>query len=131
MDYVIWIAIIYLILINILTFIAFGVDKSRARNHAWRTPEKRLFFLAVIVAVNFIMRSAGVKVDYDISEIIYVLPRIPCVIFSVAFAFITGIYAWKKCLYLYRYDIQGQKTIKPQGNRTSKFLPLKERKINS
>ena len=48
MDYVIWIAIIYLILINILTFIAFGVDKSRARNHAWRTPEKRLFFLAVI-----------------------------------------------------------------------------------
>ena len=85
-----------------------------------------LISVAVIVAVNFIMRSAGVKVDYDISEIIYVLPRIPCVIFSVAFAFITGIYAWKKCLYLYRYDIQGQKTIKPQGNRTSKFLPLKE-----
>ena len=48
MDHVIWIAIIYLILINILTFIAFGVDKSRARNHAWRTSEKRLFFLAVI-----------------------------------------------------------------------------------
>ena len=48
MDHVSWIVIIYLILINIITFIIFGVDKSRARSHAWRIPEKRLFFLAVI-----------------------------------------------------------------------------------
>ena len=43
-----WIVVVYLVLINVVTFITFGVDKSRARSHAWRTPEKRLFFLAVI-----------------------------------------------------------------------------------
>ena len=48
MGFVGWIVVVYLILINIVTFITFGIDKSRARNHAWRTPEKRLFFLAII-----------------------------------------------------------------------------------
>jgi uncharacterized membrane protein YsdA (DUF1294 family) len=43
-----WIVVVYLVLINVVTFITFGVDKSRARKHAWRIPEKRLFFLAII-----------------------------------------------------------------------------------
>lgn len=43
-----WIVVVYLVLINVVTFITFGVDKSRARKHAWRIPEKTLFFLAII-----------------------------------------------------------------------------------
>ena len=43
-----WTVVVYLVLINVVTFITFGVDKSRARKHAWRIPEKTLFFLAII-----------------------------------------------------------------------------------
>lgn len=40
--------IIYLLLINILAFITFGADKSKAKRHAWRIPEKTLFLLALL-----------------------------------------------------------------------------------
>lgn len=40
--------IFYLILINIITFIVYGVDKKRARRKQWRVPEKVLFLLAII-----------------------------------------------------------------------------------
>ena len=40
--------LIYLVLINLPAFMAFGIDKSRARNHAWRIPEKTLFLLAAV-----------------------------------------------------------------------------------
>lgn len=38
---------IYLILINTITFIIYGIDKKRARNHEWRIPEKTLLLLAL------------------------------------------------------------------------------------
>lgn len=40
--------IIYLILINVITFITFGVDKSRARKNRWRISEATLLILALI-----------------------------------------------------------------------------------
>ena len=43
-----WGVIAYLALINIITFIVFGVDKYKARNHKWRVPEATLFLLALI-----------------------------------------------------------------------------------
>ena len=39
--------IIYLITINIITFITYGIDKAKARKGAWRIPEKTLIGLAV------------------------------------------------------------------------------------
>ena len=45
---ILWIAIAYLVIITLITFIVFGVDKSKARNHKWRIPEATLFFLAII-----------------------------------------------------------------------------------
>ncbi len=38
--------IIYYILINIITFILYHVDKDKAQKHAWRIPEKVLFLMA-------------------------------------------------------------------------------------
>ena len=38
--------IIYLIIINIITFITYGIDKAKARKGAWRIPEKTLIGLA-------------------------------------------------------------------------------------
>ena len=39
---------IYLISINVITFVVYGIDKWKARNEKWRTPESTLFLLAII-----------------------------------------------------------------------------------
>lgn len=39
---------IYVIIINIVTFFIYGLDKSRAKAGQWRIPEAQLIFLAVI-----------------------------------------------------------------------------------
>ena len=38
---------LYLAVINLAAFVAFGADKHRARRHLWRVPEKTLFALAL------------------------------------------------------------------------------------
>lgn len=40
--------IYYLLFINIFTFCVYGIDKWKAKKHAWRVPEKTLLFLALI-----------------------------------------------------------------------------------
>ena len=41
-------ALTYLVLINLIAFAAFVIDKWKARNNAWRIPEATLFLLAII-----------------------------------------------------------------------------------
>lgn len=41
-------AVIYLILINLISFGLMGVDKQRARRRDWRIPEKVLFGAALL-----------------------------------------------------------------------------------
>lgn len=40
--------ILYLLVINLISFITMGVDKRKARKRAWRIPEATLFVLAII-----------------------------------------------------------------------------------
>ncbi len=40
--------IVYLIVVNVLAFILYGMDKSRARSGQWRISEKTLIGIAVI-----------------------------------------------------------------------------------
>lgn len=42
------ILLIYLIVINILTFLDFGFDKYKAKHGKWRTPEASLLMMAVV-----------------------------------------------------------------------------------
>ncbi len=42
------ISIPYLILINVIAFLMYGVDKEKARKGKWRIKEKDLIFVAVI-----------------------------------------------------------------------------------
>ena len=37
--------LVYLVLINLVTFFVYGVDKRRARQGKWRVPEKTLFII--------------------------------------------------------------------------------------
>ena len=39
---------LFLIVVNIIGFVLFGIDKRRAIKHAWRIPEKTLFGVAII-----------------------------------------------------------------------------------
>lgn len=45
MHNVIW---AYLLVVNVVTFIAFGVDKRKAKHNKWRIAEKTLLMLAAI-----------------------------------------------------------------------------------
>ena len=38
----------YVLVTNLIGFILMGIDKSRARNHAWRIPEAVLFTVALV-----------------------------------------------------------------------------------
>lgn len=40
--------ILYLILVNVCTFVAMGADKRAARKNLYRTPERTLFLMAAI-----------------------------------------------------------------------------------
>lgn len=40
--------IIYLILINLIGFVIMGMDKSKAKKHKWRIPEKAFFIVSII-----------------------------------------------------------------------------------
>ena len=43
----IWL-VTYVLAVNLIGFAAMGLDKFKAKNHAWRIPESTLFFIAII-----------------------------------------------------------------------------------
>ena len=51
---------IYLILVNLVSFIAFGVDKWKAKRHRWRIPESTL--LALSLAGGWLGALLGMRV---------------------------------------------------------------------
>ena len=38
----------YLVIINVITWLIYGIDKMKAKKNKWRVPEKTLILLAVI-----------------------------------------------------------------------------------
>ena len=42
------IVFIYLVIINLIAFLLMAMDKSQARKHQWRIPEKTLFLSAIL-----------------------------------------------------------------------------------
>lgn len=40
--------IVYIMVINMVSFCLMGIDKAKAKKHVWRIPEKTLFGFAVI-----------------------------------------------------------------------------------
>jgi uncharacterized membrane protein YsdA (DUF1294 family) len=50
----------YLVIVNIVAFVMFGVDKKRAINDQWRIPEKTL--LGVALAGGSVGAFAGIQI---------------------------------------------------------------------
>ena len=48
MDYLLTSALVYIFIINLIAFAAYGIDKGKARHGARRIPEKTLIGLAAI-----------------------------------------------------------------------------------
>lgn len=46
-DNLLWIFIAYLVIMNIIGLAIMGIDKSRAKRHAWRISEKELFWVSI------------------------------------------------------------------------------------
>lgn len=40
--------VIYFIIINVIGFLAMGIDKYKAKKDMWRIPEKTLFLIAIL-----------------------------------------------------------------------------------
>ena len=43
-----YLPLLYLLAINLLAFLIYGVDKWKAKHEKWRVPEKTLFLLALL-----------------------------------------------------------------------------------
>lgn len=39
---------LYVLAVNIVGFVIMGIDKSKARNHRWRTRERTIFIIALL-----------------------------------------------------------------------------------
>ena len=61
---------IYVIIVNVVTFFIYGLDKSRAKAGQWRIPEAQLIFLAVIG--GSVGALAGMKVFHHKTAILII-----------------------------------------------------------
>ena len=43
-----WILLFYLLIINVIGLAIMGMDKSKAKRHAWRIPESSLFLVSLL-----------------------------------------------------------------------------------
>lgn len=72
--------ILYLLLINLIAFALMGVDKSRARRHKWRIPEKTLFLSALLG--GSIGSIAGMQVFRHKTKHWYFVVGMPCILIA-------------------------------------------------
>lgn len=43
-----WVIFVYIIIMNMIGLLIMGIDKTRARHHAWRIPEAMLFLVSAL-----------------------------------------------------------------------------------
>ena len=84
--------IIYLAVINIIGFLAMGVDKWKAKRGAWRIPEKTLFLLTVLgggvgtISGMYTFRHKTQKVAFTVGmPAILILEIVAVIYFKVFF----------------------------------------------
>ena len=62
----------YLVIINIIGFLAMGIDKRKAKKNSWRIPEKTLFIITTLgggigtVTGMYVFRHKTKKIDFVI-----------------------------------------------------------------
>lgn len=82
------IILFYLLAVNLLTFISYGIDKWKARHNRWRIPEATLLLLAALggsigalLAMKvFRHKTQHKKFRYGVPAILIVQMAVACVI---------------------------------------------------
>ena len=85
------IVIFYLLAINLLTFVTYGVDKWKARHNRWRIPEATLLLLAALggsIGALLAMRVFRHKTQHK--KFRYGVPALLLVQLAIACVFIWG-----------------------------------------
>ena len=78
--------LIYLVLINLISFLAMFIDKRKAKKGKWRTPEKTLFILCLIggsiggICGMYVFRHKTKKMRFIIGFPLILIVQIICVI---------------------------------------------------
>ena len=81
--------ILYLIIINIIGFLAMGIDKRRAKMMQWRIPEKTLFLITLFgggigtIAGMYTFRHKTKKKYFTIGFPAILITEIICVIYFI------------------------------------------------
>lgn len=79
--------VIYLILINLIGFIAMGIDKRKAKKMEWRIPEKTLFLITLFgggigtIAGMYAFRHKTKKKYFTIGFPVILVLEIVCVLY--------------------------------------------------
>ena len=60
---------IYVIIINVVTFFIYGLDKSRAKAGQWRIPEAQLIFLAVVLVFTGCEKKETISMPFDVADV--------------------------------------------------------------
>ena len=72
--------LVWLAVINLLTFIVYGADKRRARKGKWRVPEKTLFLLPLLG--GSVGALLGMRVFYHKTKHWYFVWGIPAILLA-------------------------------------------------
>lgn len=78
---------IYLIIINIIGFLAMWIDKEKAKRNAWRIPEKTLFTITLLgggfgtIAGMYIFRHKTKKLYFTVGFPVILLTEIFLIVY--------------------------------------------------
>ena len=81
--------ITYLVIINIIGFLAMWIDKRRAQRHAWRIPEKTLMIIAALgggigtIAGMYIFRHKTQKIAFVVGMPLILIVEIVAFVYFV------------------------------------------------
>lgn len=81
--------IIYLVIINIVGFLAMLIDKEKAKRGAWRIPEKTLFILTLLgggigtIAGMYLFRHKTKKLKFTVGFPVILITEIALIVYWI------------------------------------------------
>ncbi len=81
--------IVYLIIINIIGFLAMYIDKQKAKKGAWRIPEKSLFMLTLLgggigtITAMYLFRHKTKKLKFTVGFPVILITEITLVVYWI------------------------------------------------
>lgn len=81
--------VLYLLVINLIGFLAMWIDKAKAKNNSWRIPEKTLFTITLLgggfgtIAGMYIFRHKTKKFRFTIGFPVILLSELVLVIYAL------------------------------------------------